>query len=428
MSKSFLARLCIFAISVIAILPTTVGAASIAHAADDGFVVEEFIVGILTDQSGQRSADDEPILVAIQIAADEINRYLEDVNSPVRLRLQAVDTGADPERTITLFYDLIEQGIRVFLGPTTSAELAALKPHADKEYAFIVSPSSTAPSLSTMGDLIFRFTTDDSLQALALSRLMYEDGIQALVPLTRNDVYGTELAHVVQETFAAHGGYVAPGLSYDPHTANFDDIIRQLSPQVEAAINSYGADAVALHLIAFNESVEIFHAALHDPVLSSVRWYGSDGTARSRAIVDDALATEFALKTQFTASVAGLDWDAVGQLFYLADRYYARFNTLPDAYAVAAYDALWVMLHSYLATRNSTDTTTFAKAFTQTASTYYGAGGWTGLNPAGDRMTGHYDFWTVMEGSSPTGTRRDWGLTARYVLSMASGERIERVD
>lgn len=390
--------------------------------------MEEFVIGVLTDQSGQRSADDASILAAIKIAADEINQYLEDIHSPVRVRLHVVDTGADPEQTIALYYTLLEHGIRIFLGPTTSAELAALIPHVDQGNAFVVSPSSTAPSLSIINDSIFRFTTDDSLQARAVSRLLHADGIEAIVPLTRNDIYGTELADIITETFSAYGGHVARGLTYDPQSENITDVTRQLSVLVEEAIDAYGADAVSVHLIAFNESVDIFRAALDDSVLTSVRWYGSDGTARSRAIVDDPLATEFALKTQFTASVAGLDWDAVGQLFYLADRYYAQFNTLPDAYAVAAYDAMWVMLHAYLATRDATDTTAFAKAFTRTAARYYGAGGWTGLNPAGDRLTGHYDFWAVVEGDGPDGLRRDWGLTARYVLSLASGERIERID
>jgi branched-chain amino acid transport system substrate-binding protein len=55
-----------------------------------------------------------------------------------------------------------------------------------------------------------------------------------------------------------------------------------------------GGKKAAVYLAAFDEAVELFHAATKDPVLKSVAWYGSDGVALSRALVGDRTAASFA--------------------------------------------------------------------------------------------------------------------------------------
>jgi branched-chain amino acid transport system substrate-binding protein len=74
-----------------------------------------------------------------------------------------------------------------------------------------------------------------------------------------------------------------------------------------------------------------------------------------------------------------------------------KIGRVPDTYAIAAYDALWVATLSYLATGGTNDSATLKIALPQTAGYYFGATGWTALNEAGDRKFGNYDFWAVRE-------------------------------
>ncbi|HZK78725.1 MAG TPA: hypothetical protein VFC35_07445, partial [Gemmatimonadaceae bacterium] len=49
-------------------------------------------------------------------------------------------------------------------------------------------------------------------------------------------------------------------------------------------------------------------------------------------------------------------------------------------------------------------------AFVTAADGFYGASGWTKLNPAGDRKFGDFDFFSL----SQSGSTFTWGLAAQY--------------
>ena len=47
---------------------------------------------------------------------------------------------------------------------------------------------------------------DDSHQAKAISKMMWDQGIRLVIPFWRNDVYGSELMQAVHTNFQAMGG------------------------------------------------------------------------------------------------------------------------------------------------------------------------------------------------------------------------------
>ena len=85
-------------------------------------------------------------------------------------------------------------GIRIVLGPDSSAEVEAVKAYADENGILLISPSSTAISLAIPGDNVFRFVPDDTQQAETIATLMWEDGIRAVIPIWRGDTWGDDLA------------------------------------------------------------------------------------------------------------------------------------------------------------------------------------------------------------------------------------------
>ena len=96
-----------------------------------------------------------------------------------------------------------------------------IKDYADKNGIILISPSSTAPSLATAGDNLFRFVPDDSHQAQAISRLMWNDGIRVVVPFWRTDIYGNDLVKATKQSVHELGGRVANGVGYTPNTGDF---------------------------------------------------------------------------------------------------------------------------------------------------------------------------------------------------------------
>ncbi|MFC2059057.1 hypothetical protein ACFLTS_05435, partial [Chloroflexota bacterium] len=162
-----------------------------------------------------------------------------------------------------------------------------------------------APSLAVSGDNLFRFLPDDTNQAEAVANLMWEDGIRAVIPIWRGDVWGDGLSQPTKDNFEVLGGVILDGVRYSPATEDFSTDIESLSIKVDQAAAQYGVDAVAVHLMAFEEVVSIFTEAQNYNGLSSVKWYGSDGTALSRGLSTDGEAAQFAIKTGYPNPILG---------------------------------------------------------------------------------------------------------------------------
>ena len=58
-----------------------------------------------------------------------------------------------------------------------------MKPYVDANPLLVASQSSTAGTLAVKDDRIFRFTPADSLEGVAITALMWADGIRAVVPV-----------------------------------------------------------------------------------------------------------------------------------------------------------------------------------------------------------------------------------------------------
>ena len=208
--------------------------------------------------------------------------------------------------------------------------------------------------------------------------------------------------------------YLADGNS-GLHAATQPDFaaaLASLKTQVEAAIAERGGTAtVAVAHAGFDEVVDIFKAATTDPVLSSVRWYGTDGTALTEPLRTDATAAAFARKVNFWAPIPGVDREASDRWQPIATRIAARAGgAQPDAFGLAVYDAVWVTAQAYLAAGGRGDAAALKTAFVTAANSLYGASGWTALNAAGDRRFGNFDFFAL----SLSGTSSAWSLRAQY--------------
>ena len=116
------------------------------------------------------------------------------------------DTESDPAVSLQKLRLLAKDGIRIVIGPATSADLKATNDFADKNDIILFSPSSTAPSLAVEADNVFMLVADDSHQAKAISKMMWDQGIRLVIPFWRNDVYGSELMQAVHTNFQAMGG------------------------------------------------------------------------------------------------------------------------------------------------------------------------------------------------------------------------------
>ena len=354
---------------------------------------KDIVIGVLVPLTGDWSAKGQNYNAAIALAAEDTNDYLASSGSQDRVRLLVEDTATDPAVAREKIKKLYDAGARIVVGPATSAEIIAVKDWADQHGMVILGYASTSPALSIPGDNVFRLVPDDSRQGEAMAAFMNHAGIRVVIPVVRNDTWGTNLQLATKSRFEKNGGVVTAGYPFEPGTRDYAPIVRNLSIDVAAAQQQYGASAVGVYAIGFDELVPLFFTAANDPVLSSVRWFGSDGSAKADALEKNATAARFAVKTGFSAPVYGVE-NETGSVVNLTQRIKVMTGSEPDGYSLAAYDAAAIAARSLMISRDSpSDQLKTAVEFT--ADYYYGITGWTKFVASGDRAYAVYPFWTI---------------------------------
>ena len=373
---------------------------------------QEIVIGGLFSLTGNWASLGVASKAAMEIGIEDVNQYLAEGESGLRFTASIKDTKLDPATALTQITAFKAAGVEVVIGPQSSAEVAGLKSFADANGVLVASQSSTAGTLALAGDNIVRFTPSDTLEAVALVGLMKADAMTAIVPFWRNDAGNVGLQVATRALFAPVGT-VKSGVQYSATAsqADYATALASLKTQVQQAIAERGGvTGVAVAHAGFDEVVDIFKLATLDPVLSSVRWYGTDGTALTEPLRTDPTAAAFARKVSFWAPIPGVDAGASDRWKPVATRIATRAGAQPDAFALAVYDAVWVTAQAYLAAGGRGHFAALKAAFVSAANNFYGASGWTALNAAGDRKFGDFDFFAL----SLSGATSSWTLRAQY--------------
>jgi branched-chain amino acid transport system substrate-binding protein len=366
-------------------------------------------IGALLSLTGGWASLGQTSQAAMMVAADDVNAYLTEIGSDVRVEIVVEDTELVPDLAVEALQRLRRDGVRVVVGPQSSAEVRAVKPIADQQDLLVISQGSTAHSLAVPGDNLFRLCPDDEQEGPAIAALMVAEGTAAIVGVSRADDGNLGLQTSAGASFTARGGTVLDGIVYPTDQTDFSATAADLDARVAAAIAAYGADAVGVYLTAFDEAAQLFAAAAPYPTLAAVRWYGSDGVVASPALLAPTSAP-FASSTGYPCPIFGLDPSAEPLRAPVAAEVEALTGLAPDAFGLSTYDAVWLITLAHLQAGGTRDLAHYKEAFARTAETYFGVTGWTRLNAAGDRATGAFDF----HGICATGTDYAWQHTGTY--------------
>src|SRR5881227_3298054 len=357
-----------------------------------------FKVGVLASLTGSWNSLGQNTVAALQLANKQLQAAAKAEHGGYRFHLFVRDTQLDPAKALAAIQDLDKRGVKIVIGPQSSSEVAMIKPYADAHNILVISQGSTASSLAIAGDNIFRFCPNDMREAEAIVALMWHDGIRTIVPLWRNDAGNNGLHDSVKADFEKLGGTVTTGYQYQPITTEFSAATTSVASQISTLlIAGADPDSVGTYLAAFDEVVGVFHSAANNSTLSSTRWYGSDGVALSAALVGDSDAAAFAASAGYPNPTFGLP-DALQNLWQpVANAIEARTGITADAFALSAYDALFVVERALRVTADLKDFSSFKSAFVDAANAYSGVTGSTALDTAGDRLSADFDFWAVSQ-------------------------------
>ncbi len=350
-------------------------------------------IGDLVALTGDLSAYGQRSKNSVDMAITDINSWLSTTGMSVQFAVTHEDTATDPATCLSKLQTLAAQGIQVYIGPMTSAEVRNVLPYANTNHLVLISQSSTAENLGIPNDFLFRLVPTDFAQSKAVARVVWEYGIQDAIVIARHDTWGDGLSGAIESRYQALGGTVVDTIQYTPISSGTYDFSAQLTTaksDYTAAVAKYGASKVAIIAVAFDELSVIYQQLSSYPDLTKAVWFGTDGTAQSSTVSSTAGSTATQVKSLSTiyAPTRGDKYAA------FTSRYVSTYGGQPDAYAYSAYDAAWVAALTILSVGKN-DGVAVQKNIAGVANNYYGVAGWPDLNANGDRAISDYDIWEV---------------------------------
>jgi len=383
--------------------------------ASDTNLTGEISIGALLSLTGALATFGENEQLAAELAAEHVNDLLTTMGANWTLTIVPEDTGTDPDTALTKVESFNARGIKLIIGPLSSGEVTAIKSYADSNKMLVISQSSTAPDLAIADDYIFRFVATDKLgQGPAVGRMLYDDGKRYIIPVTRDDSWGVGLETAAKKKFVDElGGTFLPGIRYSIDATEFSAEASDLATKVTDAVGLYGADNVAVWHISFEEVNAFFTAADDYAVLSTVKWYGSDGTAVSGAMLEDQAVIDFAIDVSYPNTIFA---PTVSDKFEMVRQHgLTELGRELDSYSYIIYDIVWAYAFSLL-TVDKYDAEAIREVLPTVTESLFGASGWITLDDTGDRMAGDYDIWQIVQNATDP-TDYYWEITGKYILA-----------
>src|SRR5208282_741992 len=186
-------------------------------------------IGSLTALTGDLSAYGQRSKNSETMAISDINAWLSTTGSNVQFAITIEDTATDPATCLSKLQTLAAQGIQVYVGPMTSAEVRNVLSYANTNHLVLISQASTAEDLGIPNDYLFRFVPTDFAQSAAVARTVWQYGIKDAIVLARHDTWGDGLSGAFETKYQALGGTIVDTVQYTPISSGTYDFSAQLT-------------------------------------------------------------------------------------------------------------------------------------------------------------------------------------------------------
>jgi branched-chain amino acid transport system substrate-binding protein len=195
-------------------------------------LAEDVKLGILGDITGPIESLAPPIVAGAQLAFDHVNAQGGILDGGQIVSITG-DSACDPSVAGPAADKLINTDqVTAMVGPfCTGAAIGAATTAAIPGGAVLISPSATAPAVTTVedNDLLFRTTPSDAFQGVKLADLLIQRDVTEVALTYVNNDYGKGLADVFAEQFEANGGTVTVNVAHEDGKADYRAELGQLS-------------------------------------------------------------------------------------------------------------------------------------------------------------------------------------------------------
>jgi branched-chain amino acid transport system substrate-binding protein len=288
----------------------------------------EIVIGEYGSLTGTTATFGQSTDNGIRLAFDEINAAGGLLGKPVKVLVE--DDRSQPEEATTAVTKLINQSkVVAVLGEVSSSRSLAAAPICQSNKVPMVSPSSTNPRVTQVGDYIFRVCFIDPFQAPVMAKFAAKTlKVKKVAILTdvRND-YSIGLQTFFRQNFKSLGGEIVAEQSYSEGDSDFRAQLTQIKATNPEAIYVPGY---------YTEVATIARQARELGI--TVPLLGGDGWDSPKLF---EIGGE-ALDGCYISNHYSVDDPSPAIQKFVSD-YKKKYNQVPDALAALGYDAAKIL-------------------------------------------------------------------------------------
>jgi branched-chain amino acid transport system substrate-binding protein len=286
------------------------------------------VVGYYGDLTGRTSNFGQSTKKGVEMAADEINKA-GGINGR-QIQILSEDDEGRPEKAATVVTKLIDQDrVIALLGEVASGNTLAAAPKAQAAHVPMISPSSTNPAVTQVGDYISRVCFIDPFQGEVMAKFAANTlkAKKAAIMLDFNSPYSRGLTEFFEAGFTKLGGQVVNKQSYTQGDRDYKGqltAIRSTNPDVIYVPGYYGEVGV---IAKQAQQLDIKAPLLGGDGWDATQLWDLGGNA---------------LNGDFISNHYSVDDPSPAIQKFVAD-FKTRFGIAPDALAALGYDAMKVL-------------------------------------------------------------------------------------
>ncbi len=189
---------------------------------------ESITIAAIYAETGIAAPHNAPLIKMTELAVETINRSGGVLGK--KLDLILLDTNSTPIGAALAAQKAVNMDVAAVIGAHWSSHSLAMAPILQKAGIPMISPASTNPEVTLVGDFIFRVCFLDSLQGRAMAHFARKDldAESAAIVVNIDEAYSRTLAEYFEEEFVIAGGSVLKVIRYRGDATDFSQIIYEL--------------------------------------------------------------------------------------------------------------------------------------------------------------------------------------------------------
>ena len=286
---------------------------------------QTFKLGSIGPLTGDNAIYGQAVVNGAKLAVDEINAS----DSKIKFEFQGEDDEADGEKSSNAYNTLMDWGMQVLVGPTTTGASMAVADLCYNDRTFMITPSASAMDVTSGKDNVFQVCFTDPNQGISSADYIFEHMPESkLAVIYRND---DAYSQGIRDTFVQEAADKGMEVVYQGTFTN--DTATDFTVQLTGAQKA-GADLVFMPIYYQPASIILAQAKQmgYAPTFFGVD--GMDGILTMENF-DASLAEGLMLLTPFSATVP--------ETQSFVDAYVAANGVQPNQFAADAYDGVYIV-------------------------------------------------------------------------------------